>query len=119
MKHLLLITSIVALIGFKASAQTTIVINDAAKHIGENVTICDKVYSTKLLYGPNLTFLDLGGQHPNQLVTLLIKGEDRSKFKGKPEDDYKGKNVCVTGTLVDYKGKPEIIISDPAQLKLN
>jgi DNA/RNA endonuclease YhcR with UshA esterase domain len=117
MKHLLIFISIIAFLGIKASAQTAIAAKDAAKHIGETVTICDKVYSTKLLSGSNMTFLDLGGYHPNQELTLVIKGDDRRKFKGAPEDDYKGRNVCVTGVLVDFKGKPEIILTDPAQIK--
>jgi hypothetical protein len=48
----------------------------------------------------------------------VIKGEDRSKFKGQPEVDYKDKNICVTGVLVDFKGKPEIVVSDPSQIKI-
>ena len=101
-----------------AFAQTTIAVKDAAKHIGENVTICDKIYGGKFLSGAGLTLIDMGGAHPNEVVTLLIKGDDRKKFKEAPEDAFKGKAVCVTGTLVDYKGKPEIIITDPAQIKL-
>jgi DNA/RNA endonuclease YhcR with UshA esterase domain len=119
MKYLLILISFVALFAVKASAQTTIAAKDAAKHTGETVTICDKVYSTKLLDGSNMTFLDLGGFHPKQALTLVIKGDDRSKFKGAPEVDFKGKNVCVTGVIVDFKGKPEIVLSDPTQLKLD
>lgn len=118
MKRLLTLISFIALFAFKASAQTTIPAKDAAKHIGETVTICDKVFGTKLLDGPNITFLDLGGAHPNQELTLVIKGEDRGKFTGKPEVDYKDKNICVTGVVVDFKGKPEIVVSDPSQIKL-
>ena len=117
MKHLFIITSFVALFAFKASAQTTIPAKDAAKHVGETVTICDKVYSTKLLTSSNITFLDLGAAHPDQELTLVIKGEDRSKFKGQPEVDYKDKNICVTGTIIDFKGKPEIVVTDPSQIK--
>jgi len=118
MKHLLIITSFVALFAFNASAQTTtITAKEAAKHIGETVTVCDKVYSTKLLTPSNMTFLDLGAAHPNQDLTLVIKGEDRSKFKGQPEVDYKDKNICVTGLVIDFKGKPEIVVSDPSQIK--
>jgi len=119
MKHLFILASIVTLFTVTASAQTTIPAKDAAKHIGEKVTICDKVWSTKLISGSNMTFLDLGGYHPNQLLTIVIKGEDRSKFQGAPEVDYKGKDVCVSGTVIDFKGKPEIIVMDPDQLKLN
>ena len=119
MKKIILLFSIIGLFAIKASAQTTIPAKDAAKHIGEKVTICDKVWGTKFLDQANITFLDIGGYNPNQLLTIVIKGEDRAKFKGKPEDDYKQKNVCVTGTIVDFKGKPEIVVTDPDQLKLN
>jgi micrococcal nuclease len=101
-----------------AFAQTSIAIKDAAKHIGENVTICDKIYGGKFLSGAGLTLIDMGGAHPNEVLTILIKGDDRKKFKDAPEDTFKGKAVCVTGTLVDYKGKPEIVITDPTQIKI-
>lgn len=119
MKKIILLCSIIGLFAVKVSAQTAILAKDAAKHVGEKVTICDKVWGTKFLDQANITFLDLGGYNPNQLLTIVIKGEDRAKFKGKPEDDYKQKNVCVTGTIVDFKGKPEIVVTDPGQLKLN
>lgn len=119
MKKIILFVSIVAAFAVKASAQTTIAAKDAAKHINEKVTVCDKIWSTKLLDGSNMTFLDMGGYHPNQLLTIVIKGEDRGKFKGKPEVDYKGREVCVTGTVIDFKGKPEIVVTDPSQITLN
>lgn len=112
---------LVLLIGFasvKTFAQTTVDIKDVAKHMGENVTICDKIYGGKFISGGGITLLNMGGVHPNELLTLLIKGDDRKKFKGNPEEDLKDKKVCVTGTLIDYKGKPEIIITDPAQIKV-
>jgi len=30
----------------------------------------------------------------------------------------KGKTICVTRKIKSYKGKPEIIINDPAQIKI-
>src|SRR5579863_4897664 len=86
-------------------AQTKIEAKDASKHVGEKVTVCDKVFSTKLITGSNMTLLNVGGYYPNQLFTVVIKGVDRSRFKNQPEDYYKGKSISVTGTLIDYKGK--------------
>jgi micrococcal nuclease len=106
----------IAFASAKAFAQTTIPAKDAAKHIGEKVTICDKIYGGKFLTGPGLTLLDIGGAHPNEALVLLIKGDDRKKFKEAPEDAFKNKNVCVTGTIIDYKGKPEIVITEPEQI---
>jgi DNA/RNA endonuclease YhcR with UshA esterase domain len=119
MKKIFLINVFALLFAFTASAQKVISASDAAKHLNEKVTICEKVFSTKLITPSNMTFLDLGGFHPNQMLTIVIKGEDRSKFKDAPDEYFKGRNVCVTGTVIDYKGKPEIVVSDPSQIKVS
>ncbi|MGI4727804.1 MAG: hypothetical protein ACRYGB_04455 [Janthinobacterium lividum] len=96
----------------------TVPSNVVSKHIGEYVTVCDKVYSTRLMEGSNMTLLNLGGNYPNQTLTIMIPGADRSKFKEHLETYFKGRSVCVAGKVIDYNGKPEIIVSDPAKLKL-
>ena len=117
MKKLALVLFI-AFASAKAFSQTTIDIKDAAKHIGENVTICSKVFGGKYLDQSGITFLNVGGNYPDALLSIVIKGDDRKKFKDAPEVAFKDKNVCITGTLIDYKGKPEIAVTDPAQIKL-
>ena len=47
----------------------------------------------------------------------MIKSEDRAKFNFKPEELLKGKYVLETGKVIDYKGKPEIIVTEPSQIK--
>ena len=101
-----------------ANAQTAISPKDASKHIGETVSLTGKVFGGKLIASNNMTLIDIGGYNPNQDLTLVINSADRDKFKGKPEEELKGKDVKVTGKLIDYKGKPEIILTDPEQLKL-
>ena len=118
MKKITLLTAFISLIACSLSAQTRIAAKVAAKHLNETVTIADKVYSTKLIENTNMVLLDLGGEHPNQLLTVVIKGRDRAKFNGKPEEYYKGRDVTVTGKLIDYRGKPEIVVSSPDDLKL-
>ncbi|MGZ3778862.1 MAG: hypothetical protein ACXVAZ_14465 [Mucilaginibacter sp.] len=118
MKKIIALTAFISLIAYSVSAQTRIAAKDAAKHLNQTVTIADKVYSTKLIENTNMVLLDLGGEHPNQYLTVVIKGEDRAKFNGKPEEYYKGRDVTVTGKLIDYHGKPEIIVSSPGDLKL-
>ena len=116
MKHLLIL--FISLCGLMASAQTKIAAKDAAKHLNDSVTICDKIYSTKLIENTGMVLLDVGDSHPDQYLTIVIKGEDKTKFPANPEDYYKGRDVCVTGKLIDYKGKPEIIVTSPNNLKL-
>lgn len=117
MKKIILLAGIfIAIASVRAFSQTTISAKDAAKHLNEKVTICDQVSGGKFLSGSNLTLIDVGGSHPNELLTLLIKGDNRKKFKSAPEEDFKGKKVCITGQVIDYKGKPEIEITDPGQI---
>jgi DNA/RNA endonuclease YhcR with UshA esterase domain len=49
---------------------------------------------------------------------VLIWGENPSKF-GTPESEYKGKRICVTGKITEYKGKPEIAASERQQMRLD
>lgn len=119
MKKFILLTGlIIASAGVKSSAQTTIPTKEAAKHINEKVVVTDKVYGAKYFSNSGMTLLDLGGSHPNELVTVMIKGDDRKKFKDAPDEALKGKTISVTGQIIDYKGKPEIIVTDPAQIKI-
>lgn len=119
MKRSLILIVFITLIAGIASAQTKIPSKEAAKHIGETVMVCDKVFGTKFFDNSGMTLLDLGGNHPNQFLTVVINKEDRDKFKNKPEDYFKGTNVCVTGKIIDYHGKPEIIVTDPKDLKID
>jgi DNA/RNA endonuclease YhcR with UshA esterase domain len=90
---------------------------DAAGHIGETATVCGVVASAKFAAGSRSqpTFLDLGKAYPNAAFTAVIFGDDRRKF-GTPETSLRGKRICVTGQIREYRGKPEIIVSDPSQL---
>lgn len=109
----------IVLTGVAAEAQSSLTSADAKKHIGERATVCGDVVSTH--YAPrthgNPTFINLDKPYPDQVFTLLIWGTDRSKF-GDPEQAYRGKRVCVTGNISDYKGVPEIVAHEPAQIKV-
>jgi hypothetical protein len=93
---------------------------EAKTHIGEQGTVCGRVaggrYAATTRGKP--TFLDLDKPYPNQMFTVLIWGENRAKF-GAPEETYRNKNICVTGHIQSYRGEPEIIASNPAQLSAN
>lgn len=102
-----------------ARAQQTLTAAEANKHIGEQGTVCGKVVST--VYAESTrgkpTFLNFDQPYPNQIFTVLIWGSDRSKFD-EPETTYRGKRVCATGKLTSFKGVPEIIASEPSQIKI-
>jgi len=91
----------------------------AKNHLGENATVCGVVVSTKYLEskGRSPTLLNLDKPYPQQPFTIVIWGADRAKF-GKPEESYANKRVCVTGTITEFRGTPEIVAKDPAQITM-
>ena len=113
----LLITSMALALWTVGARAATLAPEEAAKHVGENATICGLVASAKYAGqargGP--TFLDFVKPYPNAIFTALILGSDRAKF-GTPEKAMQGKQVCVTGQIQLYQGKPQVILNDPKQL---
>ena len=107
--------------GFTASAQSKISIDDVKQHIGDSVEVCAKVFSTRFLESSNgtPTLINLGGIYPNEKLTVVIFGDNRGKFKEKPEDAWKDKDICITGKITEYRGKPQIVIAGPEQVKVN
>jgi DNA/RNA endonuclease YhcR with UshA esterase domain len=105
--------------GQKASAQITITPAQATSHVGEVVTVCGTVASTRYASSTRgkPTFLNLGKAYPNQIFTVMIWGEDREKF-GEPEEKYRDKNICVTGLISIYRGVPEIVVKDPKDIRI-
>jgi hypothetical protein len=101
-------------------AQKKLTASEAKEHFGETATVCGAVVSTR--YADSTkgqpTFLNLDKPYPNQVFTIVIWGDNRSKF-GKPENDYNGKRVCVTGKVTAYAGLPEIVAEDPKQLSID
>lgn len=90
---------------------------EASKHLGETATVCGVVASARFLSGARSrpTLLNLGKPYPDKLFTATIFGDDRAKF-GSPEKALLGKRICVSGAIKDFRGVPEIILSDPKQL---
>jgi len=91
----------------------------AAAHVGEEATVCGEVTGAKFSSHRKRkpTFIDFGPPHPNQLFTALIWGEHRDKFNYVPES-LLGKTICVSGTITEHKGKAEIKVSDPSQIRV-
>jgi hypothetical protein len=76
---------------------------EAKDHVGEKATICGKVvdshFASRSKGQP--TFLNLDERYPKQIFTK-----------------YANKNVCVTGTIKNYKGVPEIVAEQPSQIDI-
>jgi hypothetical protein len=87
----------------------TIKIEDIAQHLNETVKICAKVTDHKDI--GSMVLVNMGGTYPNQLLTVVFRG-DTKKFTEGIDNTL----ICVTGKLIDYKGKPEIIVTENSQV---
>ena len=106
-------------LSFSCHAQTRIDPSQSKAYAGKNATVCGKIYGSyqSVRSKGQPTFLDMGGKYPNATFTVLVWENDLSKF------DYSlnslvDKTVCVTGVIKLYRDKPEIIVSDPSQIKI-
>jgi micrococcal nuclease len=117
---LLLIVALLVGLASIAYAQETITPEDAAKFIGQQKTVCGKVASTHFASKSKgqPTFINLDKPYPNQVFTVLIWGSDRGKFEKPPETLYSGKEICVTGMIQTYQGRPEIVVKEPSQIRV-
>jgi hypothetical protein len=99
-------------------AQKTLTATAAKAHVGEQATVCGKVVSTRWAETSHgsPTFLNFDQPYPDQVFTLVIWGSDRPKF-GEPETTYRGKRICVTGKISAFKGVPEVVATEPSQIK--
>ena len=60
-------------------------------------------------------FLNMGGRYPNQLFTAFIPKDSADQFPTAKE--LNRRTVSITGKIVLYKGKPEIVPDHPSMLK--
>ncbi|HTK21603.1 MAG TPA: hypothetical protein VL442_18925 [Mucilaginibacter sp.] len=124
MKRTILITLTLALLSFGVQAQSIVPAKDALKHVGEKIKICDKVFGESIRKFAMTLYL--GGDHPDELVTVLIKADFKTNLKGHYENNahfdnyYRGKDICVTGIVQKdkYTGKAMIRVTQPSQIKL-
>lgn len=118
MKKHLLVVGAIFLFASIGQAQQEIKMEDLSKHIGDSVTVCTKIYGGIFLDRSKgtPTLLNAGANYPNSPLTILISVDARKTFKEAPELFYKNKDVCITGKIILYKEKPEIVVYDESQI---
>ena len=106
-------------LGLAARAADSIAPAQAKDFIGKKATVCGIVASaTYLEKGKDQpTLINLDQPYPKQIFTVVILGKDRKKF-GRPEKDFLKKKLCATGDVTAFKNLPQIVVSDPKQVKL-
>ena len=98
-----------------ARAQT-IAPAEVKAHVGQTVTVQAAV-SDVHTGRAGVTFIDIGGAYPDNAFAAVIFASDRTKFPN--ANDLKGKTVAISGEVVLYQNRPEIILKTAEQLKAN
>jgi hypothetical protein len=63
-----------------------------------------------------MTFIDVGAAYPSARFSVVIYKKDLKNFKASPETAYKGRDICVTGTIVKNSGNAVIFVSDEEEI---
>ena len=135
MKPYLLLTCLVVLLAYKASAQTKtqdtvpaknrlpsppkvsylavsapplILLKDINANIGKRVMIKDIVFAHHV--ADTVEVIALGGKYPHDLLTVVLYGK---AFQTLKNTDVDGKTIVITGTPEFYKGDNQMYIGDP------
>lgn len=56
--------------------------------------------------------------YPDHVFTVVIWGENGDKFENPPERFFDGKTIYVTGKIETYRGKAQIEVRDPSQIRV-
>ena len=93
---------------------------EAAQHVGEVAEVCGRVASAAHIAAVKgqPTFLNMERPYPDQPFNVVIWGSARARFDAPPERAFDGKDICVTGLIETYDGKPQIVVTDPEQIVL-
>jgi hypothetical protein len=117
---LLLATAAAAAASGAAAASPALAPAEAAQHANEEATVCGLVAGTHFAAHAHgrPTFLDFEKPFPGEVFHVVIWGDDRPRWKQPPEEAYNQKRVCASGKIRLFRGTPEIVVHDPAQLAI-
>jgi len=87
---------------------------EASKYYDELMVVTGKV--AQVTVRPTITFINLDGSGPSAPFTAVIFPENEDKFKDL--QSLKDANVEISGTVTEYRNKPEIILETPDQIKV-
>lgn len=99
-------------------AQKQISLEEIPQNIDKKVKICDKIYGSYVIKSNGITLLNVGNPYPDNPLTLAIFQKDLKNFSYVPADFLPEKSFCVTGKLIIYKDKPEIILKSEKDINI-
>ncbi len=114
-------TSAVQVAGEKAASAEILPPEKAKEFIGKAVVVEGPVTGIRFLEDSDRkpVFLNFGEPFPKHCFTVVIFGKDRAKFGDTPPEKlFDGRRVRVKGLVEKYRGKPQIVVEDPAQIEI-
>jgi DNA/RNA endonuclease YhcR with UshA esterase domain len=95
-----------------AAPAKTISAAESDKHYDETLTVTGKVAQVSIR--PSMAYLNFDKSYPSNLFTAVIYARATNKFASLPK--LAGKDVAVTGKVVKFRSKPEMILENTNQL---
>jgi hypothetical protein len=86
----------------------------ASQYIGKKCYV--KGYVADVVIREKVAYLNFEKKYPNNPFTGTVFAGDFPAFGDL--EKYKNKNVEVFGTVDNYKGKPQVILNSPNQIKI-
>jgi DNA/RNA endonuclease YhcR with UshA esterase domain len=114
---------VVALLTATAVRAETIEAEDAADHVGDQVTVKMEVEASKYLRDRGICFLNSMRNHRDpKCFTAVIFSDGLEAFAAKgiedPSDHFYGKTIEVSGTVEKYRDKAQIEVTEPDQIEV-
>lgn len=112
----------IALLIFLAGGQAfaaeplTISAKNAGSYVGRTVKVRGKVLD--VARSQKAIFINFGKDWRRDFTAVIFKGNFKDfEAAGINPMNYKGRTVVISGVVQKYKGRPEIIVMTPAQIK--
>jgi hypothetical protein len=110
--------SILSICALTAKAQTNslpmISALDATNYIDQEVVVTDRV--AQVAFRATVVLMNLNKKYPESPLTCVVRNQETNKF---PDlGAYFGRRLEVTGRIINFQGRPEIILTSSTQIKL-
>jgi DNA/RNA endonuclease YhcR with UshA esterase domain len=86
---------------------------DAENHVGQKVTVEGMVSEVHI--SERATFIDMDGTYPDEEFAGVIFSDAENLFPA--ASGLEGKTIDITGTVKLYRGRPEIVLTSPDQIR--
>lgn len=119
MAKTIILFTVLFFVTYISFGQKKINADEAAKHYGEIVTICDKIYGIEFSESSKtFTAIKVGDVSKKSKMFVFLTPEMLLKLTDNGKTSITNKSVCVTGKVRFLKGLPEIVVNKTDEIYL-